>query len=337
MGFDNLSLYFDYDYAASIPLTIITSFFLGCFIGVVEIFYFHNRFRKYSFGKAILYKFGIYILFIVTFGTLLLTASFAYFSQTHIFSDKVMQAVKWYFTSPMVYIGDLSFMFIMIAVTSIMLQINDKFGPGVMWQMIRGKYHQPKVESRIFMFLDIKSSTTIAERLGHKSYFNLLNDFFHDLTNPILLNRGEVYQYVGDELTISWPLKKGLHKANCIHVFFECQKAIADNRDSYIKKYGLFPVFKAGLHFGEVTTGEIGVIKKDIVFSGDVLNTASRIEGMCNVFGCSLLVSKPLLDMMELDSQYECKELGKVELRGKSEKIAVCSVEEKDSEKIKVA
>ena len=49
-------------------------------------------------------------------------------------------------------------------------------------------------------------------------------------------------------------------------------------------QYGVVPEFKAGFHVGFATVGEIGVLKKIIAFSGDVLNTTSRIQSNCNKF-----------------------------------------------------
>jgi adenylate cyclase len=54
------------------------------------------------------------------------------------------------------------------------------------------------------MFVDLLSSTTIAEALGNEKYHNLLHDFYADITNPIIYNKGEIYQYVGDEVIVSW-------------------------------------------------------------------------------------------------------------------------------------
>src|SRR5688500_20154043 len=80
------------------------------------------------------------------------------------------------------------------------LQINHLLGEGTLWKFIRGKYHQPREEERIFMFLDMKSSTTIAEQLGHVRFYTLLNALFHEISQPILQTRAEIYQYVGDEI-----------------------------------------------------------------------------------------------------------------------------------------
>ena len=88
-----------------------------------------------------------------------------------------------------------------------------------------GKYFQPKEEDRIFMFLDLKGSTSIAEQLGEHQYFRFLKNVISDVTSAILNTRGDIYEYVGDEIIISWPLKKGLQNAYCIHCFYEIQRS----------------------------------------------------------------------------------------------------------------
>ena len=70
------------------------------------------------------------------------------------------------------------------------------------------------------MFLDMKSSTTIAESLGHVKYFEMLKEYYSDLSDPIIKYSGEIYQYVGDEIVVSWKLKNGLQNNNCIQCFF---------------------------------------------------------------------------------------------------------------------
>jgi len=49
------------------------------------------------------------------------------------------------------------------------------------WKIARGKYYKPKSENRIFMFVDLNSSTTLAEKLGNERYHELLKDFFADI------------------------------------------------------------------------------------------------------------------------------------------------------------
>jgi adenylate cyclase len=90
-----------------------------------------------------------------------------------------------------------------------------------------------------------------------------------------------------------------------------------------MQEYDLLPTFKAGLHIGEATVGEIGVIKKDIVYSGDVLNTTSRIQGECNNQKVNILLSADLLERMQLNGEYLQIALGEFPLKGKKERTTL--------------
>lgn len=171
---------------------------------------------------------------------------------------------------------------------------------------------------RIFMFLDITSSTSIAEKLGHLKYFELLNDFFNDIAEPIEKKNGEIYQYVGDEVVVSWPLKVGIKNANCLHCFFDIVATIERLSEHYMNSYKLVPAFKAGMHFGKVSTGTIGTLKKEIIYTGDVLNTTSRIEEQCNQYKVNILISEDLLNKLPNISQFIFNKIGEISLRGKS-------------------
>jgi class 3 adenylate cyclase len=181
--------------------------------------------------------------------------------------------------------------------------------------------------TRIFMFLDIKSSTGIAEQLGHVRYFELLNDFFADIIEPIVAHEGKIYQYVGDEVVVSWPVETGVSEANCLQCFFAICDKVSMLASGYQEKYGMAPTFKAGMHYGPVTCGAIGTVKKEIVFSGDVLNTTSRLEGLCNRYQVDLLVSKALLDLLPAGKDYASRELGDIQLRGRKQHITLMHVQ----------
>ncbi|GGG92141.1 adenylate/guanylate cyclase domain-containing protein [Pedobacter zeae] len=215
---------------------------------------------------------------------------------------------------------------IVVSITQLLLQINSKFGQGIFWDIIRGKYNTPKEESRIFMFLDLNSSTSIAESLGDKKYHELLKDIFIDITNPILENRGEIYQYVGDEVVIAWRYEEGLKNNKCINCFFDIKAHLSFLKDKYIGKYGLLPSFKAGIHCGKIIAGEVGIIKRDITYSGDVLNTTSRIQGMCKEFNQEMLVSIALIKELQLTDRYTTHLLGAIKLRGKEKEMQLVAV-----------
>jgi adenylate cyclase len=200
------------------------------------------------------------------------------------------------------------------------------FGPGVLWKLVTGKYYHPRDEERVFMFLDLRSSTEIAERIGHKRFFELLRELFQDVTKPVLDSSGDIYQYVGDEVVITWPVPRGIQDGNCIECFFRIERALAAKREEYVARFGVVPDFKAGVHVGAATVGEIGVVKKDIVYSGDVLNTTSRIQEECNRYGVNLLASSELLRRLALEPGYQAVPLGEIHLRGKSEALGLSEV-----------
>lgn len=215
---------------------------------------------------------------------------------------------------------------IVVSLTQLLLQVNSKFGQGIFWDIIRGKYNTPKVESRIFMFLDLNSSTSIAENLGDKKYHQLLKDLFTDITNPILDNKGEIYQYVGDEVVIAWRQHEGIANNKCIQCFFDIKEQLNSLQAKYLEKYKLLPSFKAGIHCGEVVAGEVGIIKRDITYSGDVLNTASRIQGMCKELKEELIVSIDLIEELNLAKKYSTQLLGAIKLKGKEKEMALVAV-----------
>ncbi|MEW5799319.1 MAG: adenylate/guanylate cyclase domain-containing protein [Bacteroidota bacterium] len=210
--------------------------------------------------------------------------------------------------------------------------VSRKFGQGVLLQYVLGKYYQPREEERIFMFMDLRSSTSIAEQLDHKKYHKFLNDIFHDISEPILEYRGEIYQYVGDEVVVTWPVETGIKDERCIRCFFAISQVLERKNPRYMKKYGVQARMKAGLHCGLVTTGEIGDLKTDIVYHGDAVNTTSRIQEMCNDLRASLLVSGDLLQRCKLSDKFVLEGGGTLKLRGKEKVIEVYSVTRKSSE-----
>jgi len=219
------------------------------------------------------------------------------------------------------------FWLLVVLLTMITLQVNDKYGPGVFMKFLRGKYFHPQREQRIFMFLDLRSSTSIAEKIGEKRYFNFLRDVFKFSTPGILKYRGEIYQYVGDEVVVSWTYQSGIENSNCVECFFEIQRLLREKQAYFLNTYAAIPEFKAGLHYGYVMAGEIGVIKRDIAFSGDVLNTTARIQSKCNELGVDILLSKVLLDQISTSNNfYQPQEIGMITLRGKSEQVALCTI-----------
>lgn len=314
-----------YNFKGSLFFHVSAAFIGSVLGGTWLVFFVNERMRDRPYYQSIL-AVVISFLFVVTFITVVLGFFFVpVANDVDLNTAEGKSAYYSYLFDPKHFKNILSW-FCVTMLTQFTLSINDKFGHGILWKFIIGRYHRPKQEQRIFMFVDIKSSTTIAEKLGNDKYYNLLRDFFADITDDIINSNGEIYQYVGDEIIISWEQHVGLKNNRCIQCFFDMRKTIETNSKKYLSRYGLTPEFKAGIHFGNVTAGEIGIIKRDITYSGDVLNTTARIQGLCNEYKVNILISNDLLNIIPDHEKYNPKEMGSFVLRGKRQDIKLSTL-----------
>ena len=122
-------------------------------------------------------------------------------------------------------------------------------------------------------------------------------------------------------------MAEGLTDMACIRFYFACSEQFAKRAAYYEDAYGRLPFFKAGLHGGKITAVEIGEIKRDIAYHGDTINTAARIQSLCNTYNKSLLVSKGFTEEDGFASQFTAASLGMVMLKGKKEGVELVSVE----------
>lgn len=226
-----------------------------------------------------------------------------------------------------VLVSFIIYIFVVIIVINSFLEIRKKFGPGNLWKLLAGRYHVPVSENRIFMFLDLKDSTGYAEQLGHIKYSQLIQDCFLYLNNIVDDYDAQIYQYVGDEAVLTWDMDDKSSIENSISLFFAYQGLLKSKEHKFIGKYGFLPEFKAGINEGRVTAAEIGNIKREIAYHGDVLNTGARIQSICNEFKKNLLVSEVFAKRMNGISKYRKEFIGNLNLKGKSHSIDVFSVE----------
>ena len=237
--------------ASSILIVILA----GLIVGASIVFLWERLLRRIAFLKAmffimLFYSFIFFIVFTLEQGIIKLSSTNQTIDAEVIFL-KLQEGFNLVFLSNYIYWLVVTFM------TILFLLIRDKFGPITFVNFLKGKYLRPKREERIFMFMDLKSSTTIAERLGEERYFNFLNDTFSIATPGILATKGEIYQYVGDEIVISWLTPNGVNRAQCIRCFYNMTALLKEKSAYFNKIYQTQPEFKAGLHFGYVITGEM--------------------------------------------------------------------------------
>ena len=317
-----------YDLISNLIATVVAVLIAGVTAGPILVFVLKDRFKRYPLGLALI-VYAVTIVILIAFVTVIATFFYNTINmELPFYHPEVVKDVGRFLLEDYGLWLNVMTWLIIATLTILVMQVNDKYGQKVFMNMLLGKYHQPKQEERIFMFLDIKGSTTIAEKIGSINYFKLLSKFFEDISSPIIESLGEIYQYVGDEIVVSWPVTRGIANANCLHAFFDIVKTLETKSGEYVSRFGLAPSFKAGMHVGEVTVGEVGTIKKEIIFSGDVLNTTSRIQEQCNKLKVTLLVSSELLELLPIQDQYTIQPLGQIELRGKMKPVTLCAVRE---------
>lgn len=273
----------------------------------------HYFFEKYLFRKIPLWKLMVRLCIDQLLIISILTVIY-YFAITMMEMNTIG---FWDFLrSPAAFIYYL-YVFLVNSILSLLLEITRLLGRGNFFKLIAGKFYSPKEEFRIFMFVDLNSSTTIAEKLGHLTYSNFIKDCFYDLA--IVHNYdAQIYQYVGDEAVLTWERSKMKSVMECVDAFWAFHDELLKKSEYYKDKYGIVPAFKAGMSMGMVTVVEIGDFKKEIAYHGNTLNTAARIEAVCNIYGEKLLVSKKLYDeIVKENSTYTYAKVAETQLRGK--------------------
>ncbi len=305
----------------------ISIFIVGCIVGCIEVFIVNKLFIRQSFPKKIIGKLFLYTIVLSVLVLILYLLAASIVSNESMFSEKIWNEYVEFFSSITHISTWIQLLFSLLA-SLLYAEVSENLGQNILYNFFTGRYHKPVDENRIFMFVDMKDSTTIAEKLGHKTYFKLLRDYYRSFSDAILKNYGEVYQYVGDEIVITWKLDKSLKNNRCVECFFDMKTALQKQQKNFEKKYDTIPDFKAALHFGQVTTGEIGALKKDIFFTGDVLNTTSRILGLTSALQEDFLLSEPLSRKLKLSEAFTLKDLGAKGLKGKSKSIKVFAVHE---------
>ena len=296
---------------------MLIGFLVGTTIGLCEEFLFQDKFRRKTYFFLLLFRTLVYSV-IFAFFELLINSASNVVTRDFTIVDAFLSAL---FREN--FPRDLSIIAVISTTLIALLQIRRLHRPGDLIKYVAGRYHLPEEIDKIFLFIDLKSSTAIAEKLGNISYSSFLIDYFHDMTDAILMSKAEIYQYIGDEIILTWLFEKGVKHAQCINCFFDIKNTIELNKEIYFNKYGIYPEFKAALHAGKVSVTWIGSIKKEIVYHGDVLNTTARIQDECNKHDQFFLLSEYMLQNVELPEYLRSEFVGELQLKGKQEKVKI--------------
>ena len=222
---------------------------------------------------------------------------------------------------------DIAFSVACVVLANLVLGITSIIGPRAFLNFIIGRYHTPIEEKRFVLFVDIAGSTGLAERLGGIGIHRLLDRTFRLLTLSVIDYRGEVLNYVGDEVIVTWPERSGAIDCRPLRCFMAMRDELAQASDQLEREFGVAPKIRGSLHFGPVIVGEIGDVKRAIVFNGDVMNTTARLEELSRNVDGGFLASRTAMERFNSAPPFAVRDLGRLAIRGRADGIDVVGIE----------
>ena len=99
------------------------------------------------------------------------------------------------------------------------------------------------------------------------------------------------------------------------------------HRGNWNKSSEIVPRIRGSLHFGPVIVGEIGDIKRAIVFNGDVMNTAARLEELSRGVEGGFLISRAAMERFNSVPPFAVRDLGRLPIRGRTDGVDVVGLD----------
>lgn len=299
---------------------LILSLSFGLLLAVVNAWSDTPRVRRLPVGSIIVLKSLLYLLSFA-FACTCVMLVFRLF----LFSPEELASIIGSTTSKFLISASL-WLTMCILMINFIMEVRRKVGPGNLSALFTGYYRHPRMQDRIFLFLDLKASTTIAERLGPEKYSRFLRQCYYDLNEVVLDYRAQIYQFVGDEVVLTWKNQVRDTPLQSLRAFFDFKEKLSSRKALYEKKYGVVPLFRGGIDAGVVTATEVGDIKREIAYHGDPLNTAARLLELSKTYGDRLVISGKMKDEISNAAEFIFDYQGEIQPRGKTEKVAIYTV-----------
>lgn len=329
IGISMLEMYRDQGDLSIEPLLLMLQFslFMGLSHGIYDVIILKDERDCRPVWKALLVR-TFYFIAAIHASIILCILLFQSNAEEGLVNEVSLASIKDNLMSHEVRVQVILYFFAAYLITALR-SVHKKFGPRVFWNTFLGKSQEPKEEERVFMFIDLRHSTSLAEELGHVKYSSFLKDYYSLLSNCCEENRGEIYQIAGDGAFLTWKMSACRKKARPVDCFYDFSESIAGKSAKFMKKFGVTPQFKAGIHCGKVISTEVGNFGSEMAYHGDVLNTTARIQGLCTKLGQEFLISEDYFQELPkpIPHGYIAKKEGIFELRGKKHEILIFSLQ----------
>ena len=190
-------------------------------------------------------------------------------------------------------------------------------------------------ENRVIsiLFSDIRSFTSISEQMMPDDLVSSLNRYFTVMVDVIMARHGIVDKYIGDAIMAFFgaPVRHKDDALQSVLAGIEMTEVLKDF-NAQQRKLGK-PEFKigVGINYGVVTVGNIGTEKKmDYTIIGDMVNLASRMEGLTKKYHQPLLISESL--HQKVKDEVDCRLIDTVAVKGKTKGVKIYTVKKRLSE-----
>ncbi len=144
------------------------------------------------------------------------------------------------------------------------------------------------------LFTDVRNFTAISESLPPDKLVELLNAYFTPMTACVTSREGTLDKFIGDALMAFWnaPVEVENHQRKAVETALEMQATLARLRPQFRERFGVELRIGCGINCGPAHVGNMGSNDLlDYTCIGDNVNLASRLEGLCRVYGCDIIVS----------------------------------------------
>lgn len=173
-------------------------------------------------------------------------------------------------------------------------------------------------------FSDVRSFTSLSEKLTPTQVTNLLHDYLTPMTRIITEHEGTLDKFIGDAVMAFWnaPLDIENHQEKSLEAALMQMERLNDLNQIFIQKYGFTIAVGIGIHSGPVRVGNMGSADLfDYTLIGDNVNLASRLEGLTKYYGQKLVVSQTIKEACE--GKYAFRILDMVRVKGKEEPVTI--------------
>ncbi len=157
------------------------------------------------------------------------------------------------------------------------------------------------IKNLTLMFCDIKGFTKFSESLSAYDVIFILNKYFSIMRDIIVMNGGEINNYIGDAIFAIFGMKENRQQVlRSVNTGLKMLEAMDDFKNYLENSYKQSFDIRIGIHYGEAIVGSVGEGEdKKITVIGDAVNLASRIEQVNKESETRLLVSEMAYDQIK--------------------------------------